>query len=234
MAKQRYTTYCIKNPETGEIVYIGQTKDFERRKARHLTANAERPKIKTVNIKTWLFDTLATGRMPVIEALEECTTLAASLASETLWVAKLSAEGRGESLLNRWRVHRFVRELGMDRAAQANAPTHHEPIQASEKRARKTRALSRSEKAVEFGVRHGLGWTDEETATLERMAHQHCRLAEISAALGRSVRAVRLRLRHVGWQVPAGAGEAWTPQTPRISRAFQAGATSDWRPGQSD
>jgi len=82
MAARQYTTYCIKDPDTGEIVYVGQTVDFPKRCQEHLTLRS-RPKIRTQNIKTWLHDTLSSEKTPIIEALEECRGKTLSLASET-------------------------------------------------------------------------------------------------------------------------------------------------------
>ena len=99
----QYTTYSIADPCTGDIVYVGQTANFEQRKKSHLRLK-KRPNIKTMNIKTWLHDLISDGKVPVIAILETVETEEESLVSETKWVEKFAKEGH--PLLNRWNMHR--------------------------------------------------------------------------------------------------------------------------------
>ena len=100
---ENFTTYFIADPDTGYVVYVGQTANFLKRKKSHLRLR-KRPNIKTANIKTWLHDLISDGKIPVIEALETVETEEESLESETKWVKKFAKEGH--PLLNRWKVHR--------------------------------------------------------------------------------------------------------------------------------
>jgi hypothetical protein len=101
-----YVTYAIQDTRTDGYVYVGQSKDFENRCKKHLRKGKRRPKISTTNIKTWIYDCLTAGLDPKFITLEIVSTEQESLASETYWVKKLSAEGH--QLLNRWDEHRKV------------------------------------------------------------------------------------------------------------------------------
>ena len=185
MARRIYTTYCIKDPDTGDIVYVGQTRDFENRRAAHLTLRV-RPNIGSVNIKTWLFDMLSAGKIPVIETLEECGSKRASLASETAWVARLAAEGRGGSILNKWREHKAALKQGG--AAWRAAGRRATPPAA-----------------------HGRKWTTEANDLLRRLVAAGVPLGRMAEQLERKVGAVRLQIERLGMSVPENAP---TPAAP--------------------
>lgn len=103
----QYTTYCIRDPLTGLVVYVGQTRDFEKRKRSHLRIRQnERPRIKTQNIKTYMWDTLSKNLVPSFEILETVQTIEESLKSETKWVLNFSE--KNHVLLNRWKEHRNI------------------------------------------------------------------------------------------------------------------------------
>ena len=101
-----FVTYAIADPQTGRYVYVGQTKDFEERRHAHLRRARRRPRIKTSNIKTWLFDCLSSGVSPEFVILEHCSSIEDSLASEQRWVERFASEAN--PLINRWRAHRTV------------------------------------------------------------------------------------------------------------------------------
>ena len=100
---KNFLTYYIADPDTGYVVYVGQTTNFVKRKKTHLRLQ-KRPNIKTTNIKTWLHDFISEGKTPIIEVLETVNTEQESLASETKWIKKFAKEGH--PLLNRWKIHR--------------------------------------------------------------------------------------------------------------------------------
>lgn len=101
-----WTTYAVRDPDTREVVYVGQTSDFERRQRAHQRVGLKRPGFGAQNIKTWMWDTISAGKTPLFEALELCDTELSSLASETRWVEEFTR--RGYKLLNRWWEHRSI------------------------------------------------------------------------------------------------------------------------------
>lgn len=105
--QQTYTTYLIRHPTTQKVFYIGQTSDFTKRCKEHLRISKRgRPNIKTENIKTNMYDLLASGLEPNFEIIEICGSEEESLTSETKWVQHYAE--LGEPLLNRWKEHRSI------------------------------------------------------------------------------------------------------------------------------
>jgi len=113
-----YVTYAISDPTNGLFVYVGQTRDFERRKKQHLAAHRlKRP--PRGSIKAWLKTKHREGIEPVFTVLEVVETEEESLVSETKWVEKIAALGQG--LYNRWDEHREIlesAERGVGRALE--------------------------------------------------------------------------------------------------------------------
>lgn len=98
-----YFVYSISQERTGKIFYIGQTSNFEKRVKAHLRIN-KRPKIRTTNIKTWLFDEIASGHIPQFKILEKVNCVEDALAAETKWIYHFA--DLKQPLLNRWKHHR--------------------------------------------------------------------------------------------------------------------------------
>ena len=177
MAREVFTTYCIRDPDTAEVVYVGQTKDFEARRRTHLRLRKQRPNIGTVNIKTWLFDKLSAGKTPVIYVLEHCFSAEASLVSETTWVAKFTAEGHG--LLNRWREHRAAMKFGATVREAAGRRTA-------------------------MPAAHGRRWEAEEVAQLRELVAAGESVRQIAYRLNRTRTAIRMQLDRMGLVVARG------------------------------
>jgi hypothetical protein len=114
--QRQYITYGIRDPRSGLFVYVGQTGRYEKRQRDHLKRRDARPRIKTENIKTWMFDALSAGVIPQFILLETAKTEADSLLSETNWVKKLAAEGH--PLLNRWKIHRALVKAAQSETTQ--------------------------------------------------------------------------------------------------------------------
>lgn len=171
MTQPVYTTYCIKDPDTGQVVYVGQTQDFEKRRASHLTLRT-RPNIGSVNIRTWLFDMLSAGKMPVIEVLEECADHRTSLASETAWVTRFAAEGKGGAILNKWREHKTALKHGADAWKAA-----------------RRRAMPSA---------HGRRWTEESLAELRQLVAAGEPVARIARRLRRTPAAINIQIERLG------------------------------------
>src|SRR4051812_25135196 len=98
-----FITYAVRDPRNGQVVYVGQTSDFAKRKQSHLrhAASSRRPAYAPGyrNISTWLQDMFVAGVIPAFDVLEVVDTLEMSLASETKWVAWMAAAGH--RLLNK-------------------------------------------------------------------------------------------------------------------------------------
>lgn len=172
MADAIYTTYCIKDPDTGIVVYVGQTNDFAARRRAHLRLRRKRPNFGVPNIKTWLFDMLSAGKVPVIEVLEECADHRTSLASETAWVTRFAAEGKGGAILNKWREHKVALKHGAD----------------AWKAARRRATPSA----------HGRKWTNEGLAELRQLAAAGETAERIARRLRRTPAAIRIQMERLG------------------------------------
>lgn len=202
-----YTTYCIKDPETQAIVYVGQTRDLEARKAEHLKPRAK-PNISSINIKVWIHGKLELGQMPIFEPLEQCRGLRESLGSEAYWVAKLSADGQGAALLNNWRLHKLVRDMGMACHQHGLQVRLKNPMSANTHRELAS-LQAEGEPLVE--MRHGKAWTDDERARLDELAGEGLSLRMIGRHMGRTTVAARLQLGRQGWPIPRGADDDYCP-----------------------
>lgn len=99
-----YVTYGIICPKSFQIVYVGQTKNFQRRKDQHLMAHRERGRPKPGSLQAWLRRINRQKLTPAIIILEEVETEGESLASELDWVRRLGEAG--VPLLNRWEEHK--------------------------------------------------------------------------------------------------------------------------------
>lgn len=106
-----YTTYAIVDPVTRLFVYVGQTVDFDRRRAEHLKrARTRKTRHPRGSIKAWLAQAEKNGVVPAFIILELVETEEQSLLSESNWVEKLAAIGH--PLLNRWEEHQELIEAG--------------------------------------------------------------------------------------------------------------------------
>lgn len=166
---RKYYTYAIRDPDTNYVVYVGQTSSINNRRRSHLTLRP-RPKIRSINIETWLHDKLSIGKEPVIEILETCDGKRLSLESETKWIETFHARGEGRFLLNKWRVHKKI--LGK----LNSQPWREEQI-----------------------ANHGKPWDEAENARLQRLHEERLPISDIAYHLGRSERAVHMQLARRGF-----------------------------------
>lgn len=106
-----YTTYGIVDPSSKLFVYIGQSIDFERRKAEHLKRSRTRKtRPPRGSIKAWLAEAERAGIVPQFVILDVVETEEQSLLSEANWVEKLASIGH--PILNRWEEHQHLIEAG--------------------------------------------------------------------------------------------------------------------------
>lgn len=105
-ALNRYVVYLIVDPRDNRAFYVGQTSSLERRKAQHLRNALPDSHYK---VGQRMAEILGRGEEPVFRAVQECATEEDSLRAESEWVKRCSQ--RGDTLCNRWREHRELREL---------------------------------------------------------------------------------------------------------------------------
>jgi len=86
--------YALKEPDTNEIRYIGQTDNLKRRYNQHIT------KCYNINSKQyathkncWLRKLLDNNLTPIMDVIEEVETLEISNQRERFWIEKLTNEG---------------------------------------------------------------------------------------------------------------------------------------------
>jgi GIY-YIG catalytic domain len=77
--------YCLANPETGQVRYVGKTNDPKKRIAAHLSNKAERARPKVC----WIDSLIKKGLTPSMEVIEvvECESDADWQDAERFWIA---------------------------------------------------------------------------------------------------------------------------------------------------
>lgn len=184
-----FTTYGIIDPRTSVFIYIGQTKNFEHRKLMHMDAlHRPRPRIRSVNIRTWMYDTLSLGITPLFVILETVDAYEKSIASEAEWVARLAAENH--PLLNKWRAHKHI--IDKTQTMNKSRATTLDSI---------GEVIKRKRKHHESLTNHGQPWTPQEDRTLLEMFRQGNGGKDIAATLDRTLTSIRARLVRLG-EVP--------------------------------
>lgn len=92
----KYLVYCLIDPKTNQVRYIGKSSYGLYRPKTHL-----RPSVymnSTPPVYAWIRDLAKDGLSPIIEVLEECDTEAQCYAAETHYMRAFGCEG--EPLLN--------------------------------------------------------------------------------------------------------------------------------------
>ena len=87
--------YALKDPNSGDIKYVGKTQDTVERLKKHIR-DARRDSRKHTPVYQWVNSLVAMGQQPVIEVIEMCSK-SCWQESEVRAIAKHRAEG---SLLN--------------------------------------------------------------------------------------------------------------------------------------
>jgi len=107
-------TYAIHDPTQsdqlegrpeGLIIYVGQTKEFQKRVRKRMRNAGTAVKRPTDRIDGACYDIMARGGVPRFSILEETSCVLDSLVSETNWSKRLRA--RGYPLLNQWTEQKF-------------------------------------------------------------------------------------------------------------------------------
>jgi len=96
-----YTTYVIIDPRNKTPFYVGQTKNFIKRKQAHLRVKKKVYK----KVDKYILDLQEEGLEPDFYVAEICNCLEDSLASELKWVKYCL--NKGYLLCNRWKEHRI-------------------------------------------------------------------------------------------------------------------------------
>lgn len=111
-----FITYGIVDPVSKNIVYVGQTSDFERRKRDHNAAHRRRD-VSPGSLQDWQKSLSRRKLKQDFIVLEVVESEAASLASETHWTEKLAAIGL--PLFNQWEEHREAMAAMMESREEA-------------------------------------------------------------------------------------------------------------------
>lgn len=89
---QRASVYCLKDPRTMQIRYVGITSEsLDRRLTNHCSAAKRNP---TRPVCAWINHLAADQMVPLIEALEEVSSGEEAYAREVHWISTLRAEGK--------------------------------------------------------------------------------------------------------------------------------------------
>lgn len=90
MEERQYKIYCLKNPTTNEIKYVGVTvNDISKRLSQHISDTVKNPQLYKAK---WISSILKQGIRPIIEVIEICNkdTWADR---EIFWIKKYKEEG---------------------------------------------------------------------------------------------------------------------------------------------
>lgn len=90
-----YSVYSISCPFTNEVKYIGQTTNFKVRCVSHFNDKKAEVKFK------WIRETVAKGRMPLFEVIENFETKKEALAFESKMINKYNLPKKVKPLLNK-------------------------------------------------------------------------------------------------------------------------------------
>ena len=82
----KYVVYAIVDPRDQRIFYIGETGDFERRKAQHLEGTDQLSGLMVRMIRE-------NGLLPLFVVLEHCPSEEAALMAEMFWIETFKARG---------------------------------------------------------------------------------------------------------------------------------------------
>lgn len=87
----QYCVYVLADPDTGDVFYVGETNNFERRREQHLAGSDQLSGYKVKLLK-------AEGKAPIVKAIEHCHSDEAALMAEISWIRHFL--GVGAPLLN--------------------------------------------------------------------------------------------------------------------------------------
>lgn len=175
------------DPRSDRVVYVGQTSNFEARKARHIEGTDQLSGLVVRQIKL-------NGFVPIFIKLEECRTEAQSLSSEIFWIELFRARGiklTNAQSLGGYRGRQAERNrlsATLDDMAQSKADTN--PRGRGEKPNLRDIANGRS-------LRRGKAWTATELKRLKGMLKSKMSIDAIADALERTPSEVRRRIKTV-------------------------------------
>lgn len=75
----KHCVYVLADPDTGDVFYVGETNNFERRKGQHLEGSDQLSGYKVKLLK-------AEGKLPVVQVIEHCHSDEAALMAEISWI----------------------------------------------------------------------------------------------------------------------------------------------------
>ena len=75
----QYCVYVLADPETGDVFYVGETNNFERRKSQHLEGSDQLSGFKVKAL-------LAERKIPIVQVIEHCHSDEAALMAEISWI----------------------------------------------------------------------------------------------------------------------------------------------------
>ncbi len=81
-----YCVYALIDPRTDEIFYVGQTRDFARRRAEHLEGTHSLSGLQVRQIRE-------NGFVPHMIRLECCRDETAALMAEVFWIELMTSRG---------------------------------------------------------------------------------------------------------------------------------------------
>lgn len=86
--------YCLKDPETLEIRYVGQTSDLNRRFRTHINKSlSEKSSEYNTHKSRWIRQILENNYLPLLDVLDECSNLEESNILEKFYIEKFTNEG---------------------------------------------------------------------------------------------------------------------------------------------
>ncbi|MEM7172459.1 MAG: GIY-YIG nuclease family protein [Pseudomonadota bacterium] len=81
-----FCVYVLADPDTGEVFYVGETNNFERRKSQHLEGSDQLSGFKVKLLRE-------ENKVPIVQVIEHCHSDEAALMAEISWIRHFMAIG---------------------------------------------------------------------------------------------------------------------------------------------
>jgi len=187
-----YTVYAIVNPINGRPFYIGETKQFERRKQQHIKGTDQISGLIVRQIK-------ANGFVPLFVVLETHSDEETALRAEIFWIETFLA--RGVDLVNSQAFSGWT-----ERRAKRGVETRKAMRMEKMRKVANGRTAKRTNLSPQAGAKAQLSaidtaqyedddWSERDVKRLQGMVAHGKPIPAMARMLGRSVRDIQARLK---------------------------------------
>ncbi len=178
----KYCIYGIVDPRDEQIFYIGQTRNYVRRREQHREGTDQLSGLMVRIIKE-------NGLVPLFVILERCPSEEAALFAEVSWIDHFRR--RGAKLSNSQAFSGYA-------ARNAERQARTKALEGMQKKQRaKLRDVANGKHYSETDRSKGQAWSAREVARLKGMLKHNYDLDDISSNLGRSRNSVKAKIKRI-------------------------------------